>query len=190
MTAQFFKKAARRHVLVGGGRTENHEKDIEKKIEYQKEKKTRVQEEDVHPRRPRGASKKEKKGQKSIDCMSGNSFGKSCRLINTFEFRRVRENGASFRDKTFAIVVLKNGAASHRLGLSISSSAVRLAARRNRLKRVIREVFRTNKSRIKDGPYDIVFYVKRPLAGDFDYDSARNSFLALMEKAKMLCKNI
>jgi len=121
--------------------------------------------------------------------MSKHSFGRPHRLINSFEFRRVRENGASFRDKTFGVTILRNGASNHRLGLSISSSAVPLASRRNRLKRIIRELFRTTKNRIKDGPYDIVVYVKRPLPGDFDYDSARSSILALMEKAKILCQN-
>lgn len=119
--------------------------------------------------------------------MSANSFGRSHRLINTFEFRRAREKGAFFRDKTFAIAVFKNGAGDHRLGLSISSSAVRLASRRNKLKRVVRETFRTHKGRMEHGPYDIVFYVKRPLPADFDFSAARYSLLALMRKAKILC---
>ena len=119
--------------------------------------------------------------------MSSNSFSGANRLKNTFEFRRVREKGTSFKDKTFAMTILKSGAKDHRLGLSISKSAVRLASRRNKLKRLAREIFRTNKTRIKDGPYDIVFYVKRPLPDDFDYNGARNSFLALMEKSKILC---
>jgi ribonuclease P protein component len=119
--------------------------------------------------------------------MSGNAFSRANRLRNSFEFRRVREKGASFKDKTFVMTILKNGAVGHRLGLSIRKSAVRLASRRNKLKRTIRELFRTNKSRFKDGPYDIVFYVRRPLPDNFDYNGARNSLLALMEKAKILC---
>lgn len=119
--------------------------------------------------------------------MSVNSFRRQNRLTNTFEFRRVRENGAFFRDKTFAIAVLKNDAGNHRLGLSISKSVVRLASRRNKVKRAVREVFRTNKSGMKNGSYDIVFYVKRPLSADFDCGGIRHSLLALMEKAKILC---
>ena len=119
--------------------------------------------------------------------MSGNSFGKQNRLINTFEFRRVREKGAFFRDRTFAIAVFKNDDGNHRLGLSISKSVVKLASKRNKLKRIVRETFRTSKGRIKHGPYDIVFYVKRPLLDDFDYGTVRHGLLALMEKAKILC---
>ncbi|MDD5680533.1 MAG: ribonuclease P protein component [Candidatus Omnitrophica bacterium] len=118
--------------------------------------------------------------------MSKQSFKKTSRLRNSFEFRRVREKGASFRDKTFGITVLKNDTGNNRLGLSISRSAVRLATRRNRLKRLIRELFRTNKNKIKDGRYDIVFYVKRPLPDNFDYNGARENLLALMKKAKIL----
>lgn len=118
--------------------------------------------------------------------MSAGSFGKRNRLIKTFEFRRTREKGAFCRDKTFAIAVLKNDAGDNRLGLSISKSVVKLASKRNKLKRIVRETFRTNRGRIKQGPYDIVFYVKRPLLADFDYGIVRPSLLALMEKAKIL----
>lgn len=119
--------------------------------------------------------------------MNGQSFGRPNRLRNSFEFRRVREKGISFKDKTFGMTILKNDTGTHRLGLSISKSAVRLASRRNRLKRLMRELFRTNKNKIKDGRYDIVFYVKRPLPDDFDCDCVRESLLSLMKRSKILC---
>lgn len=119
--------------------------------------------------------------------MSTSSFGKRNRLIKTFEFRRVREKGAFFRDKTFAVAVLKNDDGDHRLGLSISKSVVKLASKRNKIKRIARETFRTNRARIKQGPYDVIFYVKRSLPADFDYGTVRHSLLALLEKAKVLC---
>lgn len=119
--------------------------------------------------------------------MSVNSFGRQNRLTNTFEFKRVREKGAFFRDKTFAIAVLKNDDGNHRLGLSISKSVVKRASKRNKLKRIVRETFRTSKGRMKYGPYDIVFYVKRTLSDDFDYNTVRRGLLALMAKAKILC---
>ncbi len=118
--------------------------------------------------------------------MSDGLFGSAFRLKNSFEFRRVREKGASFRDKIFGVTLMNNGGTNHRLGLSIGKSAVPLASRRNRLKRIIREVFRVNKKKFKGGPYDVVVYVRRPIPDNFDYKSARNNILALMEKSRIL----
>ena len=118
--------------------------------------------------------------------MKNSAFGSRERLKKSFEFRRVRENGSCFRGKTFGITVLNSGTAKNRLGLSVGSKAVPLAVNRNCLKRLIRETFRLNKTRIKNGPHDIVVFVKRPIKGDIDCGEAKSELLALMGKARIL----
>ncbi|MFH0840287.1 MAG: ribonuclease P protein component [Candidatus Omnitrophota bacterium] len=116
--------------------------------------------------------------------MSEHSFGKACRLKKSFEFRRVREKGTLSRGKIFSLCFMKNGLDCHRLGLSISSSAVPLASSRTRVKRIIRETFRTSRDRMKSGPYDIVVYIKRRHSGAIGPEAAKKDLIFLMERAK------
>ncbi len=114
--------------------------------------------------------------------MSRYSFGKSQRLKKSFEFRRVREKGALSRGKIFRLASIKNELKEHRLGLSISKSAEPSASKRIRIKRIIRELFRTNREKVKGGPYDMVVYIKGPLLDDLDFAKAKQDLISLMEK--------
>ena len=108
------------------------------------------------------------------------------RLKKNFEFKRVRKNGAPYRNGVFALTICKNGKKNHRLGISISSSKLALASKRNHLKRIIREAFRIHKTRLTNGPYDIVISLAKPLKHKIDYDEAEKRLLELMEEAGIL----
>ncbi|MDW8245773.1 MAG: ribonuclease P protein component [Sandaracinaceae bacterium] len=90
------------------------------------------------------------------------AFRKKDRIRKKKEFERVQSEGVRIHTPRFVIWVMKRGDdASSRLGVSVSRK-VGSAVRRNRVKRVVREVFRRERARFPCG-CDIVF-VARPNA--------------------------
>ncbi|WP_448874168.1 ribonuclease P protein component [Desulfobulbus propionicus] len=74
------------------------------------------------------------------------------------EFQRVYRAGRRFHGNGFAVIVLANSLPWNRLGISVHRRAGN-AVRRNRIKRLIREVFRCNRERFP-GQSDIVVTVR------------------------------
>jgi ribonuclease P protein component len=70
------------------------------------------------------------------------SFSARHRLHNTAEFDRVYRTGRRAGDGLFAVNVLANGLDHPRLGMSVSTKTVGNSVCRNRVRRLIREVFR------------------------------------------------
>jgi ribonuclease P protein component len=66
------------------------------------------------------------------------------RLRKRFEFGRVRDQGRRVYTKSFVVQLCPNPDGGQRLGLTVSSK-VGGAVRRNRVKRLLREVFRTER---------------------------------------------
>lgn len=113
-------------------------------------------------------------------------FRRSERLKKNFEFKRVRKNGTPYRNGVFILTIYKNDKRNHRLGVSISPTKLRLASKRNHLKRIIKEVFRIHKTRLIGGPYDMVILLAKPLPYKIDYNETEKRLLKLMEKAGIL----
>ena len=113
-------------------------------------------------------------------------FGKSVKLRKDFEFKKAREKGVSYRDGVFALTIACNDAGHHRLGLSVGSSKVPLSSRRNRIKRLVREVFRINRTALKGGPYDMVVSVRQRPDRNVAYSTVEKNLLTLLKKAKAL----
>lgn len=67
------------------------------------------------------------------------------RLRKRFEFGRVRDQGRRVYTKSFVILLRPNPEGAQRLGLTVSQK-VGGAVRRNRVKRLVREVFRTERA--------------------------------------------
>jgi ribonuclease P protein component len=78
-------------------------------------------------------------GDPLADCR----FGKARRLLTPADYSRVFD-GAEARasHKHLLLLARTNQGPGHRLGLVIAKKNVRLAVQRNRIKRVVREVFR------------------------------------------------
>jgi ribonuclease P protein component len=77
-----------------------------------------------------------------------NSFTSAHRLHHKREFDLVYRTGRRFGDANFQLVVYPNRLPHPRLGLSISAKAVGNAVNRNRIKRLVRESFRTTSGRL------------------------------------------
>lgn len=112
-------------------------------------------------------------------------LSKEERFTKTKDFRRAYKEGGSVRAAGLIFYHLANGLNKNRIGLSVPSRFVKLANRRNRLRRLLREIYRRNKKALKEG-HDIVLVVKRDLAGTLSYKGLEDLFLRLAKKAGIL----
>lgn len=78
------------------------------------------------------------------------TFGKSKRLLSNDQFRRVLAHRVSARDGLLALYIAPNDCGHPRLGVSVGKSCGNSPVR-NRLKRLIREVFRLSQADIPPG---------------------------------------
>ncbi len=106
-------------------------------------------------------------------------FRKHERLTRRSDFDRVFAERCTASDDLLIVYVASNGLPWSRLGLSVSRR-VGGAARRNHVRRRIREAFRTSKAELPKG-YDIVCQA-RPKAADRDANVCK-SLGALLLKA-------
>ncbi len=89
---------------------------------------------------------------------SGQKLPKSHLVRKGYEYERVYEAGQRLHGKGFSLIFLDNGSAMNRLGISVHRK-IRGAVRRNRMKRIIREAFRTSRHSFPQRA-DIVFTVR------------------------------
>ena len=114
--------------------------------------------------------------------ISDERFRKRDHLLKTKDFSRLYKKGRSCKNDYLVMYHLANDLAHSRIGFSISSRKVRLATDRNRVRRILREVFRKHKNDLKTG-YDIVIVVVRNPAPQPDYSSVEQRFLKLARTA-------
>ncbi len=95
-------------------------------------------------------------------------FRRGDRLRKRYEFRQAQLRGRRIHTPHFLIVVLPNALQNTRLGITVTKK-VGTAVERNRIKRVVREVFRRNRT-LFPGGHDFVFIAKRG-STDVAYDS-------------------
>ncbi|HIJ79261.1 MAG TPA: ribonuclease P protein component [Deltaproteobacteria bacterium] len=82
-------------------------------------------------------------------------------LTKSWQYRNVYSQGQRVRGKEFSLICLPNSAGHNRLGVSVHG--VKLAVRRNRIKRIVREFFRQNREVITPAS-DVVFAVRSGFA--------------------------
>ena len=87
------------------------------------------------------------------------SFSRSERILKSENYTSVRLSGTSSYTKHFRVLYKPNDLGITRLGITVSKR-IGNAVKRNRIKRVLRELFRLNKSRFPEG-YDIVIVARK-----------------------------
>jgi ribonuclease P protein component len=90
---------------------------------------------------------------------------KDARLRKSAEFRLVYNEGKRFEGRLVTVFILSTGLAQHRLGITASRKMSRLAVKRNRAKRLLREAFRLTGGELDTlkNRYDWVFNARRSL---------------------------
>ena len=84
-------------------------------------------------------------------------FSRQSRLLKPAEFKTVFQQPIRSGDDCFRILARINGIQRHRLGMAVSKKACARAVGRNRIKRVVRESFRSLMSgAVPDKALDIV----------------------------------
>ena len=75
-----------------------------------------------------------------------NAFPSALRIKKGFEFLKIKESSEKIVSGSFTVLYLENSLEHFRLGIIVSKKVSKKACERNRIKRVIRETFRTNKN--------------------------------------------
>jgi ribonuclease P protein component len=122
------------------------------------------------------------------------SFPKSRRLKSNRQFKHVITNGLRVSDSLFTLYMVDNDCGHSRLGISVGKS-YGSAVVRNRLKRMLREIFRQSVDAIPSG-FDYVLIAstqssQKPRASDrvkkvsekISFEQAGTSFLNLVKNA-------
>ena len=165
--------------LINLNRGLNYEKDIDDVQQHQEKAYPWFPRPDGHPRRPgrpepeAGKGTEEtggvtpQAGQRQIgeapgkgrQGMESQTFGRDERIRKRQDYLRIYEQGVRSYSPHFTIITCRNPAGIRRLGMTVSKKAGN-AVQRNRIKRLLREFFRLNKSRLP-ASQDIVIIAKR-----------------------------
>lgn len=108
---------------------------------------------------------------------------KKYRIKKNNDFQRVFKHGKSMANRQFIIYTLEQSEEPEfRIGLSVSKK-IGNAVTRNRVKRLIRQVFLEEKERIIKGK-DFVVIARKP-AAEMNYHEVKSSLKHIFKKAKL-----
>ena len=91
------------------------------------------------------------------------TFSKDERLLNRKDFVNLNQLGKRYQAAHFTVILKHNGLGITRLGITVSKK-IGNAVKRNKVKRLIREIFRLHKTSIPQG-YDILIAAKKGAYG-------------------------
>lgn len=100
-------------------------------------------------------------------------FPKELKIRKTSDYEEIFGSSKRLRSKHFDILYVKNSLGYSRAGLVVGKKNVRSAVKRNRIKRLVREVFRKNKPLFDS--LDIVFLAKRE-CDSLNYSNVKREF--------------
>jgi ribonuclease P protein component len=100
---------------------------------------------------------------------SGFDIMKKGRITKSKEYQEVFKAGQSVATRGLVLYRMNNGLTENRIGLIVSKKTGN-AVTRNRVRRLLREAYRSNANELAKG-FDLVF-ISRPLAATFDYTQA------------------
>lgn len=107
-------------------------------------------------------------------------FPKTARVVSRRDFERAYSQGLRVRGALLTVVLVENGLAHSRLGLSIGKSIWKGAVQRNRVRRIFREAFRLAQHELPSG-FDVIAIAARPKL-EPQLEATRSEWIALMHK--------
>ena len=111
-------------------------------------------------------------------------FPKTRRLTLTSQFARVRTEGQNVRGRLLILGFLRvEGTERFQAGF-VTSKRIGEAVVRNRLRRRLRDVVRTQQGRLREGFWFVV--IARPAAARASYRALKDEWLRLAERASIL----
>lgn len=111
----------------------------------------------------------------------GFGFSKSDRVVRREDFLLAQKRGRRVHSAHFVIVLFDRGSGVSRLGL-VTSRKVANAVGRNRVRRVLREVFRLNRPRFPER-HDVVI-IAREGAASLDSQTIRAEILGALARRR------
>ena len=112
------------------------------------------------------------------------SFSKERRLVRPEEFAQVKAEGVAHRGRTLVLGVLaREQEQLFRAGF-VTSKRIGGAVVRNRVRRRLRDIVRTEQRRLREGFWLVV--IARPAAARASYDALKDEWLRLAERASIL----
>ena len=117
--------------------------------------------------------------RKQTNLNTRNTFTKGDRLLQRSEFQRLHQTGKRFQNKHFIAYVRLNHHNCCRLGITVTRRLGK-AAKRNRIKRIVREYFRLNRHRFTV-KWDINIIAKRQIA-DISAKAANRSLQDIFDR--------
>jgi len=112
-----------------------------------------------------------------------NKFPRRERLTKQSEYLDVYRSGEKQVGRAFICYAVRRHGQGRKLGIAVSRK-IGKAVVRNRLKRYVREVFRTHRSCLADDAH--VVFVARPAAAALDYAACEDAIQALLRKGGLL----
>ncbi len=109
------------------------------------------------------------------------SFPAKFKVKTSRDFRNILSEGTKAHSKNFILYAKPNSLGFPRLGVSVGKKASASAVRRNRMKRVLREVFRKNKPEFCSN--DVVFIIKNDVSGK-KFSELRSEIRKLADRLK------
>lgn len=88
------------------------------------------------------------------------AFTAKSRLRKSQDFARVQKNAEKLFCKHFLVLVAKGETAQNRLGITVTLKINKRAVVRNKIKRLVREVFRNNQHKLR-AIFDIVVIARK-----------------------------
>ncbi|XBC39759.1 MAG: ribonuclease P protein component [Buchnera aphidicola (Chaetogeoica yunlongensis)] len=83
-------------------------------------------------------------------------FKKKSRLLTNYDFKYVFKNPNVIKCSEIIILARMNSLSYSRLGISISKKQIKYSYQRNKIKRVIREIFRTIQYRLINSDFVVI----------------------------------
>lgn len=117
--------------------------------------------------------------------ISDGTLRKREHILKTKDFRAAYRKGRAVRRGGLVLYYLPNSLAHNRIGFSISSSVVKLASIRNRVRRVFREAYRKKKADVKPA-FDLVLVVRKNPGKKVTFSWAEGLLLSMAKEAGIL----